>query len=169
MSDGNAPVLLFSRGFEAGFEAVPHPGDFSVFALWGTSLSTQGLVLPSTGAPQLATRAGPHLGGQGHLPPLPAVLTGVLSSASRGIDPAVSAGIFGAFFHRSCFLTESITSWKCPLHTKGAFPQPRQGSEVLRARDVGFCRRTSPKSSINPQTYALLHWIWGFWHREEEK
>lgn len=65
MSDGNAPVLLFSCGFEAGFEAVPHPGEFSVFALWGSSLSTQGLVLPSTGAPQLATRAEPHLGDRG--------------------------------------------------------------------------------------------------------
>lgn len=53
----------FPVGFAAVFEAVPYPGVFSVFALWGTSLYTQGLVLPSTGAP--------HLGGQGAPPSSP--------------------------------------------------------------------------------------------------
>lgn len=84
----------FPVSFEAVFEAVPYPGVFSVFALWGTSFYTQGLVLPSTGASHL-----------GHLLPLPPVLMDVLdkgvSSASHGTHPTVSTGIFGAFFHHS--------------------------------------------------------------------
>lgn len=70
------PVVL--KQFLKQFPTLWLTGEFSVFVLWGTSLDTQGLVLPSTGAPHLATRAVPHLGGQGHLLPLPPALTDVL-------------------------------------------------------------------------------------------
>lgn len=99
------PVVL--KQFLKQFPTLWLPGEFSVFVLWGTSLDTQGLVLPSTGAPHLVTRAVPHLGEtQGNLLPLPPALTDVLDkgpelSLSWNPSDCLKKGIFGAFSHHS--------------------------------------------------------------------
>lgn len=93
-------------------------------------------------------------GDRGHLLPLPPVLMDVLdkgvSSASHGIHPTASMGIFGAF---SIIPDCSLRASPPASVPSTQIPQPQEGSAALTSI---FAGEHLPKSSTNPQSCAVL-------------